>query len=186
MEQNENVRDLQLIGQIKDGDKEALGELYKIYSKTLVCLARTRLGSKEEAEDIVNDLFLSLQSKGKDINITTNVKAYLSQAVRFQCFKKYTLTEREESFLVEYQTQLPDHEPAPDRLESVEKQQMIHQAIYSLPGQMKKAIERRYLDEKEKEDVATEMAVDKSTLTKYLLEARKRLALRPQLKRLYP
>lgn len=186
MQQNDNASDLQLIGLIKEGDNNALGELFKRHRTALIFTARTILSSKEEAEDSVSDLFLSLQSRRNELDITTNVKAYLHQAIRYMCLKKCISIVREETFLAEYQTLQTSHEPAIDRIESAEKQQLVHQAVDSLPDQMKKAVVRWYLEEKERKDVATELDIELSTLAKYLLAARKRLADSAQLKGLYP
>jgi RNA polymerase sigma-70 factor (ECF subfamily) len=186
MHQNENLSDLQLIELIKAGDNNALGELFKRYRTALIMNARTMLNSKEEAEDIVNDLFLYLQSRGKDLNITISVKAYLHKAVEYRCLKKQKLTQREKEFLTEYQTQITSHEPAIDRIESAEQRQQVHQAVGTLPDQMKKAVKLRHFEEKERKDEASEMNIELSTLAKYLLIARKRLADSAQLKRVYP
>lgn len=182
MYQNENLSDLQLIKQIKAGDNNALGELFKRHRTTLILKARTMLNSKEEAEDMVNDLFLYLQSRGKDLNITISVRAYLHKAVRYRCLKKHMLTQREKEFLTEYQTQITSHEPAIDRIESAEQRQQVHRAVGKLPYQMKKAVELRHFEEKERKDVASEMNIELATLAKYLLGARKRLAQLSQLK----
>ena len=184
MQQNENLSDLQLIEQIKAGDNKALGELFKRHRTALILNARTMSDSKEEAEDIVHDLFLYLQSRGNDLNITS-VKAYLHKAVQYRCLKKQRLTQREKAFLTEYQTQITSHEPAIDRIESAEKRQLVHQAVDSLSDQMKKAVIKRYFEEKESKDVASEMKIKLSTVAKDLLGARKRLAQLSQIKGLY-
>ena len=47
-----------LIGRLKDGDKEALGELFRRYASALHAVGRRILRDSAEAEDLVQDAFL--------------------------------------------------------------------------------------------------------------------------------
>lgn len=49
-----------LINKIGKGDKEALGELYKLTSGYLLNMARGYLGNKSSAEDVVSEVYLKV------------------------------------------------------------------------------------------------------------------------------
>lgn len=185
MQQNEHVNDLQLIEQIKNRDIQALAVLYTRYHKPLVIMARTLSPNKDEASDIVTEVLLSLLKRGKRLKIKTSVKTYLYKAVRYRCITMYALTNREDDLLKEYGKHLTDYEPALNRMEVAEIHQALQTALNSLPAQMKKAIELSYLQEKGKQEVATALGIEPSTLTKYIKEALTRLRQIPGLKNFY-
>lgn len=57
------AQDELLLARSAIGDREALGELFKRYSRLVLTIARRILGDATEAEDLAQDLFLFLQRK---------------------------------------------------------------------------------------------------------------------------
>jgi RNA polymerase sigma-70 factor, ECF subfamily len=57
------AQDELLLARSATGDREALGELFKRYSRLVLTIARRILGDAAEAEDLAQDLFLFLQRK---------------------------------------------------------------------------------------------------------------------------
>lgn len=49
-----------IVARARAGDVSALGELYGRYARMLLALARRLLGSAEDAEDVLHDVFLGL------------------------------------------------------------------------------------------------------------------------------
>lgn len=73
-------------------------EIYQTYHSLLFSIAYRMLGSVTDAEDVVQELFVSLQNS--NLNEITNMKAYLSKITTNHCInllkssrrkKKYTL-----------------------------------------------------------------------------------------------
>ncbi len=71
---------------ISNGDKEAYTALYKKYWEKLYISAYTILKNNHMAEDIVQEVMISLWLRRKDLQIE-NLNAYLHQSTRFQIFK---------------------------------------------------------------------------------------------------
>lgn len=169
------ITDLQLVGQIRNGDMQALGLLYIHYYTSLLMVARTKSPTRDAADEAVTDVFLSLINREHELTITTSVKAYLEQSVRHRCKAMYSAASREEALRKKYETHVPDYVPATNRMEIVELRAALQAALRSLPDQLKKATELFYFEGKERQDIATTLGVSPETVTKYLLEARKRL-----------
>ena len=55
-----NDRVERLIGRIAEGDKDALGELYELIGTDVYAFALSKLGSKTDAEDILEDTFVRI------------------------------------------------------------------------------------------------------------------------------
>ncbi|SDF01499.1 RNA polymerase sigma factor [Chitinophaga filiformis] len=173
---NENSDDQDLIIRLREGGIKTLAELHTLYYKTMLYHARMLLPSREDAEDVVNELFLSLLKKEEAMNITKNVKGYLLNAVKYRCITFNTKAKREEEVLKAYGLTLRDFVPAVNRMEEAENQGELMEAINSLPPQLKTAIILCYLKEMEKKEIALKMGVSPTTVTKYISEALKRLA----------
>jgi RNA polymerase sigma-70 factor (ECF subfamily) len=58
--------DRELVFAMARGDKRALATLYDLHSPLLIALVRRILGSREEAEDVVHDVFLEAWRRAAD------------------------------------------------------------------------------------------------------------------------
>lgn len=78
--------DVQLVRLLTENDDTAFSVLYSRYWKTLYTSAQNILQDAEAAQDVVQELFISLWQRRSELQVD-NIKAYLYQAARFQVFK---------------------------------------------------------------------------------------------------
>lgn len=76
--------DAALIALMKQGRREAFNEIYERYWRKLYVAAVKRLKSNDDAQDIVQDLFISFWSKRDTLVITTSLSSYLFTAVKYK------------------------------------------------------------------------------------------------------
>jgi RNA polymerase sigma-70 factor (ECF subfamily) len=74
--------DEQLVVQLFESNKRAFEEIYDRYWYKLFCIAFHQIGSKEEAEELVHDLFESLWKKRSETNIN-HLSSYLVIAMKY-------------------------------------------------------------------------------------------------------
>jgi RNA polymerase sigma-70 factor (ECF subfamily) len=79
--------DLELLDLIRLGDKMAFSEIYSRYWKKVFTVASNKIGQLEEAEEIVQDIFISLWDRRESIIITTSLNAYLAVSVKYRVIK---------------------------------------------------------------------------------------------------
>lgn len=79
--------DIQLLGLLRTGDRSAFSEIYSRYWKKLFTVAANKTGEAEEAEEIVQDIFISLWQRRESIEITTTLEAYLAVCVKYRVLK---------------------------------------------------------------------------------------------------
>lgn len=72
-----------LLKLLKTGDGAALEEVYKRYSEAVFLAAFRKVRSKEVAEELVQNIFISLWAKREQAQIE-KLEAYLHTAVRYQ------------------------------------------------------------------------------------------------------
>lgn len=81
--------DKQLMRCIKGGDINAFDNLFRRYYPKLLAYA-TQFVDGPEAENVVQDIMLSLWERRKDINLKHSVSTYLHSAVKNRCYTLIT------------------------------------------------------------------------------------------------
>ncbi len=81
-----NLTDHELAAFLKREDRDAFSEIYDRYWAVLYLHARKMLRDKEEAQDIVQELFTNLWKKSIDIDFNVRLSSYLYRAVRNRIF----------------------------------------------------------------------------------------------------
>ncbi|MBV8252001.1 MAG: RNA polymerase sigma-70 factor [Chitinophaga sp.] len=79
---------MELFLRIQYSDLEAFDLLYNKYWHPLFSFANKLLRSYDDAQDIVQTVFISIWEKRATITIQQSLESYLFQAVRFQSLKK--------------------------------------------------------------------------------------------------
>ncbi len=86
---NNNLNDEELIKLLYNGNRRAFDALYYRYFAKLYSVAYKRVKSKEDAEEIIQELFTNLWIKRELININQNFSSYIFTAVKYMIFKYY-------------------------------------------------------------------------------------------------
>lgn len=106
-------RDEQLCVLLWGDDQDAFTEIYQRYWKVLYQRASAMLHDSQLAQDVVQEVFISLWNRRADVRID-NLQAYLHQAVRFQELKSLHRLKSDTTFydrLASITQDMIDHEP---------------------------------------------------------------------------
>ncbi|MDF2647675.1 MAG: sigJ 1 [Paenibacillus sp.] len=114
-----------------DPSSNNIEDLYKTYKPHLFSIAYRMLGSRSDAEDMVQDLFISIHGYLND-NIN-NIKSYLSKMMINRCLNELKSSRKKRisyvgNWLPEPTVQFEDHSP----LDSVERHDKISYAFLIL------------------------------------------------------
>ncbi|OKS88776.1 RNA polymerase sigma factor [Mucilaginibacter polytrichastri] len=82
-----DLSDFELIALIKKDDSNAYKEIYYRYTGILYTHAYSKLQDREEAKDVVQDVFSYLWSRRATIEFQINVSGYLYQSLRNKILK---------------------------------------------------------------------------------------------------
>ncbi|MBC9930174.1 RNA polymerase sigma-70 factor [Chitinophaga qingshengii] len=93
MKRYEQQPDAALMASLREGDGHAFTELYQRYWKQLLGIAYAHCREKVTAEEMVQEVFMSLWNRRHELYID-NVNAYLATAVRLAVFKQYARQKR--------------------------------------------------------------------------------------------
>lgn len=87
--------DIQMVEAIKAGDKEAFNQLYEEYSLRLYRTAYLIVGNSYDAEDVLQDTFVSAYKNISDLKDHTKLKTWLYAILKNRAYKKYNKNQRE-------------------------------------------------------------------------------------------
>lgn len=123
----------ELFIQLKKGDKIAFEAIFNNYYASLCIYANRMLNDDEKAEEIVQNLFVNLWSKRKNLDVESSLKYYLFRSVRNHCLNQLQHLKIREKYaqkVIENQDiEIHDH----DYFIEVDLAKKIQESIESLP-----------------------------------------------------
>jgi RNA polymerase sigma factor (sigma-70 family) len=170
----------ELLARFRVGEKAAFEQVFRLYFQPLRLNAFLILKDEQEAEDLVQQLFLDIWNQSLYQNIETSLKAYLHTSVKHRCLNCLKKRSREAKHLQEYAgNYLPQQidEMMPDatilspittmRPGDAPASTMLR-VLDGLPAQQSKAFRLIHLQEKRYHEAATEMGISINSLKTHL------------------
>lgn len=163
-----------LLDQLKSGDYAAYELIFKKYYKVLSTKAYFMLEDEMEAEDLVQNLFISIWQKGLFLSINSSVKAYLLRSVHNQCLTNLRNKKASERRLNEY-TAAQSWIGEEQETEQQDYEGELELIFEQLPTQRQKAFKLVYLEDKKYKEAAEEMGLSVNSIKTHLKLAVKAL-----------
>lgn len=136
------MNDLELVNLIKSGNKHAFAKIYERYFGVLYLHAYHRLRDKDEAKDLVQELFSYLWSHRESLAPASNFSNYLYTSVRNRVLNILAHKYVEDKFLLSLQHADNKVEAVTDHLARERQLAMIiEKEIQSLPPKMRQVFE---------------------------------------------
>ncbi len=158
---------------MSNDDKEAFSRIYRRYWNNLFTTAAKALRGKEEAADVVQDVFLSLWNRRKELDIEGSLAAYLQTSVRYKAihYIEKNITRRDYLDLLTDTAVNSLPASAEIQLQLKEVQQAIHDAVTRMPPKMQEVYQlsrQEYLSHKE---IADRLGISTETVKKHIQHA---------------
>lgn len=153
-------------------DQEAFTLIYRRYWETLFTTAAKALRSSQEAKDVVQDVFLSLWNRRKELIIEGSLAAYLQSGVRYKAihYIEKNITRRDYlSLLTEVENNF--HPSAEIQLQIKQVQQTISNTVAKMPPKMKAAYELSRHEHLSHKEIATQLGISSETVKKHIQHA---------------
>ncbi len=166
-----------LLASLKNGDHSAMEEIYRQYWENIFDTAFKRLGDEDIAQDITQEIFISLWENRSKLNIEHNLDAYLYTAVKYRVinyFRSVSLKDKQKNALL----QLMQEEvtaAADTRLILKDLSEELDQAIATLPEKMQRVFSMSRKQQKTIQEIANELNVSTQTVKNQLTSATKLL-----------
>lgn len=171
-----------LLSRLSTGDRNAFTALYDKYWEDLFMTAAKALRSEAEAADVVQDVFLTIWNRRKNLQIKGSLEGYLHTSVRFHAlhFIEKNITrsdylEHLKAVSIQYNEASADQQADANKLGLV-----IDQAVRAMPPKMQEAYRLSREQHFTHREIADKMQISEETVKKHiqhaLLEVKKALA----------
>jgi RNA polymerase sigma-70 factor (ECF subfamily) len=170
-----NLTDTELFILLKQDDLHAFEEMYDRHFIPLLNTAFKRLQSKEDALEIVQDLFVTLYFKRKQIEHPHNPGGYLQTMLRNKIIDRFREQLVRKKHIYHFQQMKPEAAPdAPeDRMDVKMLEQKIHSVIEQLPDKCREVFLLSRFDNLSHQAIAEKLNISVSTVEKHIVKALK-------------
>ena len=158
--------DEELVARLAD-DPSALGPLYDRHARLVYGLALAILGGPDEAQDLTQEVFLSLCTQTAFDPARGTLGAFLTTLVRSRAIDRLRRRGRRVRLLRAQWESAPAPEPPPTPLDRVSEErsaERVRRALADLPAQERRALEMAYYQGLTQAEIADELGAPLGTV----------------------
>lgn len=161
-----DTNDIALLALLKDGDETAFTEIYNQYWEPLYFMAHKRLQSAQDAEEIVQQVFLTLWHKRADLSIQS-LPFYLAAMVRYAIYRHFANLNRKKEQTDTLKAITAEQSPAFD-IDNKFLLDILNKLANELPDKHRIVFLQHKLMDRPLEEVAGELGVSVRTAEGYV------------------
>lgn len=169
----QSLKDEQLFEFVQNDDQAAFAELYKRYWTFLLDMAYKSLQCRDKAEDIVQEIFVSLYQRRKAIQLEVSLRAYLYNALKFKAFNeirsKLVRQSYQKSTFFSSSCKIDFAPPC----ETKELKTAIENSVHQLPEKCRQTFLLSREEHLSYKDISGELNISVSTVEKHIIKALK-------------
>ncbi len=127
------VKKRHLVRRIKRSDTEAFRELFEIYQRDIFNFLHFKLGNIEAAEDLLQDVFIKIWERRRQLRENTSIKSFLFTIARHAALNYLRHNRIVLKFQVEQRIRVSEEESEYQEFERNEIEQVLMNALTKLP-----------------------------------------------------
>ena len=179
MSYNILYEDQELLRLLQQGSRKAYVIIYQKYQKLLFLYAYRKLNDQQEAEDVVQEVFISFWNKRYSLNPDLSLAGYLYRAVRNRAFNIFAHKEIETKYLESLNDFLTNNTESADGLiREHQIAELIAHEISMLPPKMRKIFELSRSNHLSYKEIALELDISEYTVATQIKRALKILRIK--------
>lgn len=176
MENQTNKTDTFYLSALKNDDIKAFDKLFSEYGKRLYHFAYGYLKSKEDAEGVVQEVFLRIWRNRKQLKPELSFKAYLFKIAYHHILELFEQTNRRQTYHHEIVSEaIHFTDDTNERLNYQLLLEKVESLIQKLPPRQKEILLKRKKEGISVKDIAVELGISPKTVENHLTEALKNL-----------
>lgn len=164
-----------LVKRLHSDDASAFAELYNRHWEKMILHVVRVLGSKEDAFDIVQEVFVSIWKRRHELDITGPPEAYLLRSVRNIAIRYIEKDITRNNYLQSLSAAYPFEMDPSSTYEFKELQLQVDKAVAELPSKMQEVYILSRRDKLSYKEIASHMRIAENTVKKQLSNALKSL-----------
>ncbi|HEX5171293.1 MAG TPA: RNA polymerase sigma-70 factor [Cyclobacteriaceae bacterium] len=162
----------QIIKGIREGSEAHFRQVFDAYFDALCHYAFTKLRDMDEAEDIVQGMFVKVWEKRSSLVITQSIRSYLFRAVHNHCINQLEHRDVRQRHLT-YKTSTTGNESQPPEVFPEELEDNIRNAIEQLPQQCRLIFKMSRYEELKYAEIADKLGISVNTVENQISKALK-------------
>lgn len=168
--------DQELVRLLGKGDKIAYTEIYNRYWKKLLAIAYHHTKDKSAAEEIVQEVLISLWDRRTALHIEV-LEYYLATAIKFAVFKSYTRKRRHDEIAQYYYTESTEsaEEVPEEMIEARFLKEYIDGVVEQLPEKCRLVFKYSRNEYKSNLEIAEELSISEKAVEAHITRAIKHL-----------
>lgn len=169
-----NLNDSELVSLLKKNDDLAYNEIYQRYKWVLFLHALKRIRNREEAKDIVQELFITLWDKRREMEIKGHLSGYLFTAVRNRVIKFISHQQVESVYISSLGNSInagiciTDH-----RIRENNLAEIIEKEIQDLPEKMRQVFILSRKQNLSHKEISAQLGIEETTVKRQISNALK-------------
>jgi len=167
-----------LLSQVRTGDTEAWGELYRQYAPAIFRFCRRLLPAREDAEDATTEIFVKVRQKIGTYDSSRPFTAWLYKVASNHCWDTLRRRRIRQDLETGDLETLPLEHPDPGQLERLQNEhtsKAVRAGLARLPDRARMALVLRYYADMSYEEIADTLGVRRPFVGVLLLRARHQL-----------
>ena len=166
------LSEIETLEALQQGNVLVFEKIFKNYYETLCNYANSFINDLDEAEEIVQTIFITCWEKRSQIDIHTSVKSYLYQAVHNQCLNKIKHDRVKQTHFeyITYQNNIESSDGCQNMI-GKELDEMINISINSLPPQCRTVFMLSRFENYSYAEIAKELNLSVKTIENHMGKA---------------
>ncbi len=165
--------DEELFRLVRNDDRKAFEEIYRRYWAFLLDYADKPLQSRQKAEDIVQEIFISLYQRRHSIELFVSLKAYLSKALKFKILNELRSQMIREAYQKSVFFNYRFTKDFTAQLEAKELEHSLYNRIQQLPEKCRQTFLLSREENLSYKDISGDLGISVSTVEKHIIKALK-------------
>jgi RNA polymerase sigma-70 factor, ECF subfamily len=168
----------QVLSQVRAGDADAWGELYRRYAPAIFRFCRRVLPAREDAEDATTEIFMKVRQKLGSYDASRPFTAWLYKVASNHCWDTLRRRHIRQDLETGDVDTLPLEHPDPGQLERMQAEHTskeVRRGLAKLPDRARMALMLRYYADMSYEEIADTLGVRRQFVGVLLLRARHQL-----------
>ncbi len=175
----QELNDDELVSLLKEGNRDAFTEIYNRYHWLLHTHSYKWMRNREEAKDIIHELFSTIWLKHDSLSFEPNLQAYLYASVRNRIFNLLSRKRTESTYITSLTDFIGKGECITDYL--VRENQLkaiIEKEVATMPKKMRAVFELSRNKNLSHKQIAVELDISEQTVRKHVQHALRVLRLK--------
>ena len=162
-----------LLHSLANGDKAAFTSLYRRYWEPLFITAVKIIRCKQDASDIVQEVFLSLWRRRCELSLTGSLAAYLQTSVKYKAihYIEKNITRRNYLEMINELTAASPSSSAETLLQVKEILEMVDTTMKNMPPRMQAVYRLSRQEHLSHREIAAELGISEETVKKHIQHA---------------